>query len=125
MARLQVQVTPGARQEALLGWEGDVLRVRVAAPAREGRANAALVEALSRWLDVPARDIAIVRGQRARLKWVDIAGLNDATVRERLAAPPREGGGALLTTDSEGVRGHPQAHDTLRGGFGGTRPCDD
>jgi hypothetical protein len=61
-----------------------VLRVRVSAPALEGRANAALVRLLSRALGVPSRGVAIVQGEKSRDKLVAVWGLGEAEVRSRL-----------------------------------------
>jgi uncharacterized protein YggU (UPF0235/DUF167 family) len=51
----------------------------------DGAANAELVRALSSALDVPARDISIVSGERGRRKVVEIRGLDAATIRKRLS----------------------------------------
>jgi len=51
---------------------GDALKVRVSAPANEGKANAELVRFLARQLGVPARDVEIVSGHQARTKVVAV-----------------------------------------------------
>lgn len=83
-----MRLTPRARGDAIGGWEdgagGPVLRVRVSAPALEGRANAALVRLLSRALGVPSRGVAIVQGEKSRDKLVAVWGLGEAEVRSRL-----------------------------------------
>ena len=83
--RIQVRVQPGSSRSQVVGWEGEVLRVRVQAPPVEGRANEALVELLAWALRVPKRDIVIERGSGARQKLVAIIGLSTAQVRDRLA----------------------------------------
>ena len=74
-----------------MGWveadgEARVLRVRVQAPALEGRANAALVRLLSLALGLPSRDVAVVRGEKSRDKVVAVRGLSASEVRRRLKA---------------------------------------
>ena len=74
-----------------MGWveaegEARVLRVRVQAPALEGRANAALVRFLSLALGLPSRDVAVVRGEKSRDKVVAVRGLSASEVRRRLKA---------------------------------------
>ena len=81
---LQVRVTPRAAQDKIVGWEGDVLRVRVTAPPVEGRANDALLRLLARALDVPASRLALVRGHTQRNKVVAVEGLSEEEVRARL-----------------------------------------
>jgi uncharacterized protein YggU (UPF0235/DUF167 family) len=68
----------------VLGFEGDVLRARVAAPPVEGRANEALLRLLSDALGVAKSSLRIVRGQRSREKLVAIEGLDAAELRRRL-----------------------------------------
>lgn len=74
--RLIVRVTPRARHTAVGGRYGDgdppVLVVRVTAPAADGRANAATVEAVARALDVPRRSVQLVAGAHARTKVLDL-----------------------------------------------------
>jgi uncharacterized protein (TIGR00251 family) len=81
---ISVRVTPRASQEKVVGWEGDVLRVRVTAPPIEGRANEALLRLLARVLGVPSSRLSLVRGQTQRNKVVAVEGLTENEVRSRL-----------------------------------------
>lgn len=65
---LRVQVVPHAGHTALAGLHGDALRVRLAAPPIEGRANAALVQWLAKSLDLPRRAVTLVGGDLSRRK---------------------------------------------------------
>ena len=79
-----VRVQPGARRSEIVGeWEG-ALRVRLAAPAREGRANEALRRLLASNLKVPASAVKIVLGEQGRTKRVTIAGVTVARVRSMM-----------------------------------------
>lgn len=69
-----MKVQPNASRSEVLGFQGDVLRVRVVASPREGKANQALVELLAKWLDVPKSSVTIVRGQASRDKVVEVWG---------------------------------------------------
>ncbi len=71
---LTLRVQPGAGRSAVVGTVGDALKVRVAAPANEGKANAALIRFLADAAGVPRRSITIVNGERGRDKVVAIAG---------------------------------------------------
>jgi len=66
-------------------WLGDALKVKVHAPALEGRANDALLEFLSEKLGLPRRAVALVRGDKSRYKVVRITGLTLPEARARLA----------------------------------------
>lgn len=73
-AALVVRVVPGAARSALAGLGGGVLRVRVAAPAVEGKANAALLAFLAGRLGLRPRALRLVVGERGREKVVVIRG---------------------------------------------------
>jgi len=88
-AFLPVRVTPAAGRDALLGWQDDVLRLSVAAPAQRGKANEAALRLLSAALGLPRESLRIVRGQTSRRKVIAIQGLDEAEVRTRLGGDPR------------------------------------
>lgn len=84
-----VRVQPRARRSALTGilGEGDdrVLKLALAVPATEGRANEALVRFLSELFAVSRSAIEIVSGAQSRNKVVRIAGVDAEHVRARLS----------------------------------------
>ncbi len=82
--RFRVKVHARARRNELVGLQGDVLRIKVTAPPVEGKANQAVVELLAAHLRVPKSSIRIVSGEHAPLKLIEVAGLDSATVAERL-----------------------------------------
>jgi uncharacterized protein (TIGR00251 family) len=69
---LTLHVQPGARQTEIAGRHGDALKIRLAAPPIEGRANAELLRFLARVFEVPLRNVELVRGESARQKVVRI-----------------------------------------------------
>jgi hypothetical protein len=71
---LTLHVQPGAKRSGVVGTHGDALKIRIAAPAVDNKANAALVDFLSETLDVPRSAIAIRHGATGRRKVVEIAG---------------------------------------------------
>jgi len=91
MTRLSIRVQPGARSDALLGWTtdprgGEILKIRLRAPAVEGKANAALIEFLAQSLGLRRNQIAIVRGEKAREKIVAVEGMTMEEIKRRLQA---------------------------------------
>ncbi len=72
---LAVHVQPGAKITQVAGLHGEDLKVRVAAPPLEGRANALLEEFVARALGVPRRCVAVVKGGKSRRKTVHVAAL--------------------------------------------------
>jgi uncharacterized protein (TIGR00251 family) len=86
---LQLSIQPGARRSEVAGRTGDgFLKVRVHAPAVEGKANKELIRFLAEFLDLPKSNIVIVSGELARKKRVMVIGLKteDAVARLGFAA---------------------------------------
>jgi uncharacterized protein (TIGR00251 family) len=69
---LRIHVQPGAKRTEVAGLHGDALKVRVAAPASEDRANEALVAFIAEALGVARRDVAIASGGHSREKRVEV-----------------------------------------------------
>lgn len=82
---LTVRVQPGARAAAVMGVADGALRVRLAAPAREGRANEALRGFLAERLGTAKSRVEIIKGESARLKQVRVLGAK--VPPDALAAP--------------------------------------
>ena len=74
---LQLSVVPNARRTEVDGLHDGALRVRLAAPPIDGRANEALVAWLAKSLSVPKRDVEVLRGESSRRKQVAIAVSHD------------------------------------------------
>jgi len=65
-------VVPRAKRPGVERMPDGSWRVAVSAPAEDGKANAAVIEALAREFDVPKGAVKIVRGLTGRLKEVEI-----------------------------------------------------
>ena len=65
---LAVRVQPNARRDEIIGPHGTRLRIRLTAPAREGKANAHLVRYLAGRFGVSRRQVVLLAGERAREK---------------------------------------------------------
>ena len=72
--KIEIRVKPGAKQTAVEKSSDGNYIVKVKAPAREGRANEAVVEFLAGHFGIPKRSVTIVRGQASRNKLVEIQG---------------------------------------------------
>ena len=90
-ARIRVRVTPRASRDELAGWREGVLRVRVAAPPVEGRANDAVARLLAKALGVPKSAVGIMSGAGAREKLVEVAGVEQDEAMRRLEAATSTG----------------------------------
>jgi uncharacterized protein (TIGR00251 family) len=85
--RLTLEVRPRAGRDAILGWHGAVLHVRVAAPPADGAANQAIRRLLADRLGCAPSRVEIVRGHAARTKVLRIAGLAPSEAAARLGVP--------------------------------------
>ncbi len=81
---LALKVIPHAPRDEVAGWLGAALKVKIHAPALDGRANAALTEFLADRLDLPRRAVTLLRGDRSHQKVVRIDGLTPGEVKRRL-----------------------------------------
>jgi len=70
---LTIHVQPGAKRSEIAGLYGDAVKIRLAAPAVDGTANAALIALLADAFGVPEREVTLVRGVTSRRKTVRIA----------------------------------------------------
>lgn len=83
---LLVKVVPGSRREEIVGWLGDRLKVKVAAPPEDGRANEALCRLIAQTLGVGVRSAQVVSGHSRPEKTVRIEGVSAALVVSRLGS---------------------------------------
>lgn len=85
---LSLHVQPGAKKTEIVGLHGESLKIRLAAPPVDGKANACLVEFLARRLGVPRAAVELVSGETSRAKRVKV-GAGDTVavdvIRRRLA----------------------------------------
>ena len=89
LTRLAVRLTPRGGRDAVEGWGEDgagrpLLKARVAAPPVEGEANAALVKLIAKALGLPRSAVRIASGETARIKVLEIDGLGEAAIRQKL-----------------------------------------
>src|SRR5262249_32741297 len=73
---LRVHAQPGGGRSAVTGRYGDAVKVKVAAPPVEGRANATLVAFLAKELGLKEADVTLVGGESSRTKRVRLGGLD-------------------------------------------------
>jgi uncharacterized protein (TIGR00251 family) len=86
-ARLKVRVTPGAKEDAIVGWREDVLRVQVRAAPEKGKANEAVCALIASAAGTPKGSVVIERGHASRNKLVLVDGLTEDELMRRLGKP--------------------------------------
>jgi uncharacterized protein (TIGR00251 family) len=80
---VSVRVQPRASSDEVVGEMGGALKIRLRAPAVEGRANEALVDFLAELLKLPKSAVRILSGDRSPIKRVEIRGVGKGRI-ERL-----------------------------------------
>jgi uncharacterized protein (TIGR00251 family) len=85
---LNVHVQPQAARDGVAGLYGDALKIRIAAPAVDDKANRALIAFLRAALGLRAAQIAIRHGARSRRKTVEISDADDALAARLRALLP-------------------------------------
>ncbi len=83
---LRVFAKPRASRSRVLGVREGALEVALAAPPVDGAANQELLATLARALNVPKRQLELMRGDTSKHKLVRVQGLAAGEVRERLAS---------------------------------------
>lgn len=71
---LILHIQPGAKRSEVAGLHGGALKIRLAAPPVEGRANEALLKFIAERFDIPMRQVELKQGGQSRHKVVVITG---------------------------------------------------
>ena len=96
---LSVHVQPGAGRTAVVGRHGHSLKLRVAAPPIDDRANHAVVELLAEVAGVATSAVTLVSGGTSRMKRLRLVGVDpevlghaiDAAIEQATARAPKRG----------------------------------
>lgn len=86
MASVRVRVRPKSRRDGICGWRGGRLLVQVSAAAERGAANDALISLLAAALGIGTSRIRIRSGFASPQKVIEVDGVTDEQVHERLQA---------------------------------------
>jgi len=87
---LVLKVVPGASSNAIAGWLGNELKVRVRAPPERGKANVAVKKLIAKKLGLPDAAVTIVGGHRNARKRLEIVGLEEFAIWKKLGKPAHE-----------------------------------
>jgi uncharacterized protein (TIGR00251 family) len=83
VATIPVHISPNAKTDTVVGAHGDAIKIKLRAPAVEGKANTALCRFLAEKLSIPQRAVILEHGERSRDKMIRIDGLSEEEVRRR------------------------------------------
>jgi uncharacterized protein len=82
---LTLHIQPGAKQTEVVGMHGEALKIRLAAPPVDGKANDCLIDFLADALGVAKRRVELVSGASSRAKRVRVADMDAESVRGKLS----------------------------------------
>ena len=75
---ITVKVIPRARKNSIVGYENNILKVRLHAVPEKGEANEELIEFLAEEFNLSKSSITLVRGHHSRIKHLKIEGIDEA-----------------------------------------------
>jgi len=81
---IDVKVLPRSSKDEIVEKKGGVYKIKLTAPAIEGKANKALLKLLAKKLGLPKREIRIISGERSRMKSIRIDRLTLEQVKKLL-----------------------------------------
>jgi uncharacterized protein len=81
---IPVRVQSRASKDEIAGEIGGAMKVRLRAPALDGRANEALIEFLAQLLKTPRSAVRILSGERSRTKRIEISGVTRQQILDLL-----------------------------------------
>jgi uncharacterized protein (TIGR00251 family) len=96
MTEVRVKVSPGAKEDAIVGWQDNILRVRVRAKPERGKANEAVRRLVAAAAGVPASAVSIARGLTSREKLIRMDGLDNQEFQRRLGLTPGESQSGIM-----------------------------
>lgn len=80
---LNIYLQPGAKKTEICGIYDGHIKIKINSPPVDGKANEALVQFLSGFLDIPKSSIEIIVGHKSRIKKIKIIG-NEEYVLSKL-----------------------------------------
>ena len=78
---INVHVQPNARSTGVAGRHGDALKIRLAAPPLDSRANQLLVDFIAEKLGVPSSRVGLRRGRKSRAKLIEVLAPGEDALR--------------------------------------------
>lgn len=73
---IKIKVIPKSSSNAIIGFENDVLKIKLTAVPEKGLANKALIKLLSQKLKIPKSAITILKGETTSSKILRIEGIS-------------------------------------------------
>lgn len=84
---VRLRVVPNAKKTEVTGLHGDAVKLKVASPALEGKANAEVLQFVAGTAGVPVRMAELISGEKSRDKVVRVHGMPADVLRLMLLGP--------------------------------------
>ena len=81
---VKVKIVPGSSQDKIIGIYNDALKIAIAAPPVEGKANKKCIAYLAKYLDVVKSKIEIISGQTSKNKLIKIYDISQKEFLDKL-----------------------------------------
>lgn len=87
---ISLYIQPGASKSEVIGEHNGLLKIKIKAPPVEGKANAEVIEFLSKTLNIPKRQIEFLKGEKSRDKKVLVIGLTILQIQSAFKIAPNQ-----------------------------------
>lgn len=77
---LDVKIIPKSSKNEIIGWENDLIKIKIKEIAEKGKANKELINFLSKTFNIAKSNIKIVKGDTSRIKRVEIKKISKAEI---------------------------------------------
>ncbi len=77
---IPVKIQPNSSKEKVMGEYAEKLKIAVTSPPEKGKANKAIVKALTKWLNIKTSDIQIVSGEKSKDKEIFVRNITEKDV---------------------------------------------
>ena len=81
---VEIKVQPRASRNQIVGEQEGMLKIKLTAPPVEGEANQALIDYLASVLNLPRRNVVLLKGESSRHKIVAIKGISKETFLKKI-----------------------------------------
>jgi len=82
--KVKVKIVPGSSKNKIIGAYNNALKISIAAPPVEGKANKKCIAYLAKYFDVAKSKIEIISGQTGKSKLIKIYDINQKDFLEKL-----------------------------------------
>lgn len=80
---IKIKVEPRSSRSGITGFYGEGLKVKLASPPVEGKANKELIKVLAKKFGIRKKDVEIIKGEKSKNKVVKLYGVESRRQKPR------------------------------------------